>query len=227
MLQAHGPQGWWPGDTPFEVCVGAILTQNTNWRNVERALQNLKAAGPFTPEALWRLPPERLAELIRPAGYFNIKAGRLRNFLTLVMEEFAGSLERLFALPTSELRERVLAVRGIGHETADSIVLYAAERAVFVVDAYTLRIAFRHSLVDQDCDYDLLQETFTAALESDVPLFKDYHALLVRVGKDHCKKQAPLCAGCPLQPCSNPASRANRSERITTKGGLATRFGSP
>jgi len=199
MLEAFGPQGWWPGETPFEVCVGAILTQNTNWRNVERAIQNLKRAGPLTPEALWQLPLERLAELIRPAGYFRIKAGRLRNFLALLVNDFDGSLDRLFALHAADLRERLLAVRGIGRETADSIVLYAAERPVFVVDAYTLRIAFRHSLVDQDCDYDTLQEAFTSALQADVAAFKEYHALLVRVGKLHCKKQAPLCDGCPLR----------------------------
>jgi endonuclease-3 related protein len=198
MLAAHGHQGWWPGDTPLEVCIGAILTQNTNWKNVERAIANLKAAGELSVAGLWHMPTERLAELIRPAGYFRLKAGRLRNFLELVVKRFDGSLERLFELPTESLRETVLSVRGVGRETADSIVLYAAGRPVFVVDAYTLRIAFRHSLVDQDCDYDLLQETFASAVAGDVALLKDYHAQLVRVGKEHCRKQSPRCGGCPL-----------------------------
>jgi len=199
LLRAWGPQGWWPGETPLEVCVGAILTQNTNWKNVERAIANLKRVGPLTIETLWNMPAEHLAELIRPAGYFRLKARRLRNFLALVTDDFGGSLDALLELPTADLRKAVLGVSGIGRETADSIVLYAAERPVFVVDAYTLRIAFRHGLVDQDCDYDLLQETFASALDPDVALLKDYHALLVRAGKTHCVKRGPQCAGCPLE----------------------------
>lgn len=198
LYAAHGGQGWWPAETPFEVCVGAILTQNTNWKNVEKAIANLKAALALTPSALWNVPEEHLAELIRPAGYFRLKAGRLRNFLRLIVEQYNGSLEHLFDLPTDDLRLAVLGVRGIGRETADSILLYAAERPVFVVDAYTLRIAFRHSLVDEDCDYDMLQETFTMALQRDVDLFKEFHALLVRAGKAHCKKREPACDLCPL-----------------------------
>jgi len=200
LLQAWGPQGWWPGETPLEVCVGAILTQNTNWKNVERSMANLKLAGPLSVEALWNMPAEQLAEQIRPAGYFRLKAGRLRNFLALIVDDFGGSLDALFELPTGALRDTVLGVRGIGRETADSMVLYAAERPVFVVDAYTLRIAFRHGLVDQDCDYDLLQETLASPLETDVALFKNYHALLVRAGKEHCRKASPRCTGCPLEP---------------------------
>ncbi len=200
LLEAYGPQGWWPGETPLEVCIGAVLTQNTNWRNVERAIANLKSGGPLTAEHLWQLPEEELAERIRPAGYYRVKAKRLRNFLALLVERYEGSINRLLELSTEELRAEVLAVRGVGRETADSIVLYAAERPVFVVDAYTLRIAFRHSLVDQDADYELLQETFSGPLEANVEMFKEYHALLVRAGKDHCKKRAPRCEGCPLQP---------------------------
>jgi endonuclease-3 related protein len=199
LLAAWGPQGWWPGETPLEVCVGAILTQNTAWRNVERAIANLKAAGVLEPRALWVLPEAELAELIRPAGYYHVKAGRLRNFLRLVVEEYDGSLERLFELPTERLRETVLGVRGIGRETADSMVLYAAGRPVFVVDAYTLRIAFRHGIVELDADYETLQEAFAGAIEKDVAAWQDYHALLVRAGKMHCKKQAPKCDGCPLK----------------------------
>ena len=199
LASAYGPQRWWPAPTPFEVCIGAILTQNTSWGNVERALANLKQAGVLSPEALWALPAEELAELIRPAGYYRLKAGRLRNFLDLVVNGYGGSLERLFELPTDQLREEVLGVNGIGPETADSIVLYAAGRPTFVVDAYTLRVAFRHGVVDQDCDYGLLQETFAAAFEPDVALFNEYHGLLVQVGKSHCRKREPLCRGCPLE----------------------------
>lgn len=204
LFAAYGHQGWWPAETPLEVCLGAILTQNTSWKNVEKAIANLKAAGAMSVEALWHMPVETLAELIRPAGYFRLKAGRLRNFLELLVTQFDGSLERLFDLPTDALRETVLSVRGIGRETADAIVLYAAGRPVFVVDAYTLRIAFRHSLVDQECDYDLLQETFASALDPVADTFKEFHGLLVRVGKEHCKKQAPECAGCPLAPLLDP-----------------------
>jgi endonuclease-3 related protein len=204
LASAYGPQQWWPAPTPFEVCVGAILTQNTSWGNVERALANLKRAGVLSPEALWGLPAEELAELIRPAGYYRLKAGRLRNFLDLVVNGYGGSIERLFELPTDQLRQEVLGVNGIGPETADSIVLYAAGRPVFVVDAYTLRVAFRHGVVDQDCDYELLQETFSGAFEPDVALFNEYHGLLVQVGKLHCRKREPLCRGCPLERFLSP-----------------------
>ncbi len=200
LHEAWGAQGWWPGDTPLEVCLGAILTQNTNWLNVERAIANLKQADAMSVERLWVLPPEELEQLIRPAGYFRVKAGRLRNFLELLINRYNGSLDELFRLPTERLRAEVLTVRGIGRETADSIVLYAAGRAVFVVDAYTFRVAFRHGIVDQDADYDLLQDVFTSALESDVKVFGEYHALLVEAAKRHCRKQAPRCADCPLSP---------------------------
>jgi endonuclease III related protein len=200
LHEAWGPRDWWPAETPLEVCVGAILTQNTSWTNVERAIANLKAADVLSVERLWNMPAESLAELIRPAGYFRIKAARLRNFLALLVERYEGRLEKLFELPTERLRAEVLAVSGIGRETADSIVLYAALRPVFVVDAYTYRIAFRHGIVDQDADYDLLQETYASAIEADVQVYNEYHALLVETGKRHCRKQAPHCQGCPLGP---------------------------
>lgn len=200
LHEAWGPRGWWPGETPFEVCVGAILTQNTNWTNVERAIANLKAAGPLSVERLWTMPPEELEQLIRPAGYYRLKTVRLRNFLALLAESYGGSLERLFELPTDRLRAEVLSVSGIGRETADSIVLYAAGRPVFVVDAYTFRVAFRHGIVDQDADYELLQDVYSSAMERDVKVYGEYHALLVEAGKRHCRKQAPKCAGCPLAP---------------------------
>jgi endonuclease-3 related protein len=199
MLAACGPQGWWPAETPFEVVVGAILTQNTNWKNVERAIANLKREGLMEPAALEAAAPERLADVIRPAGYFRIKARRLKNFIHVLVADFGGRLDRLFALPTAALRQRVLAVTGIGPETADSIVLYAADRPVFVVDAYTARIFFRHGLIDCDAGYEDIQDLARSALPEEVGVLKECHALLVAVGKRHCRKAAPLCAGCPLE----------------------------
>lgn len=199
LLAAYGPQGWWPADTPFEVAVGAILTQNTNWKNVERAIANLKGEGLLSAEALARAAPERLAEVIRPAGYYRVKARRLRNFIDMLMRDFGGSLDALFALPAAALRERVLEVSGIGPETADSIVLYAAARPVFVVDAYTARILYRHGLVDADATYEDIQSLMQDNLPDDPAMFQEYHALLVEAGKRHCRKAAPLCSGCPLE----------------------------
>ena len=199
MLRAYGPQGWWPADTPFEVVIGALLTQNTNWKNVERAIANLKREGLLSAEALAAVDPERLAEVIRPAGYYRIKAGRLKNFIRMLVRDFGGDLDALFALGTSSLRETVLGVSGIGPETADSIVLYAAAKPVFVVDAYTARILTRHGMIDFDATYDDIQSLMTGSLPDDVERFKEYHALLVAVGKHHCKKRAPECVGCPLR----------------------------
>jgi len=200
LLAAYGPQGWWPADTPFEVAVGAILTQNTAWRNVERAIANLRREGLLSPEALARVDAEHLAVCLRPAGYFRIKAGRLKNFIRLLTERFGGRLEDLFALSTSELRETILGVSGIGPETADSIVLYAAHRPVFVVDAYTARVLHRHGLAEQDATYADLQELMQSSLPDDVEVFQEYHALLVAVAKQRCKKRQPVCPGCPLEP---------------------------
>jgi len=200
MFKAYGPQGWWPAGSPFEVILGAILTQNTNWRNVERAIANLKHEGLLTPAALTAIEPERLAHLIRPAGTYRLKAVRLRHFLRLLADRFAGDLAALLALPTTALRETVLGVRGIGPETADSILLYAADRPVFVVDAYTARILYRHGLIDRDATYDDIQALMQGNLADDASMLKEYHALLVEVGKRHCRKRAPRCPGCPLEP---------------------------
>ena len=199
MLAACGPQGWWPAETPFEVVVGAILTQNTAWKNVERAIENLKRDGLLSPEALAAVETERLAEVIRPAGYYRVKAARLKNFIVMLTRDFGGDLDALFSLSTASLREAVLGVSGIGPETADSIVLYAAGRPVFVVDAYTARILFRHGLIDADATYDDIQSLLAESLAEDVEMFKEYHALLVAVGKRHCKRAAPQCRGCPLE----------------------------
>lgn len=199
MFDQLGPQHWWPGETPFEVMVGAILTQNTNWKNVERAIDNLKRANLLSFEALSALPLALLAEYIRPAGYYNIKAGRLHNLLHYISEEHGGAVLSFLEQPLPRLREQLLSIKGVGPETADSIVLYAANLPIFVVDAYTHRILSRHQLIDEDFGYHEIQELFMDNLESDAQLYNEYHALLVRVGNVYCKKKNPDCASCPLQ----------------------------
>ncbi len=203
MYEALGPQGWWPGESPFEVCIGAILTQNTNWQNVERAIANLKEAGLLSPQALYALPVEILAEYIRPAGYFRVKARRLKNFIKFLVEEFQASLDNLFSLPLSEARQRLLGVSGIGPETADSILLYAGGKPIFVVDAYTRRILLRHGLATEDMTYQDLQDLFMKYLPPESTLFNEYHALLVAVGKKFCRPRKPLCSACPLKGVEN------------------------
>lgn len=199
-LHGHfGPQGWWPGDTPFEVMVGAVLTQNTNWNNVEKAVDNLKRAGELSFERMSVLPVDLLAEYIRPAGYFNIKASRLVNLLSMIDEEFSGSVDTMMQQETDTLRKVLLSVKGIGPETADSILLYACERPVFVVDAYTYRVLLRHDLIPEEFGYDEIQELFMDSMEQDTQIFNEFHALLVCVGKEYCKKTKPRCLGCPLE----------------------------
>jgi endonuclease-3 related protein len=198
LLKAYGPQGWWPGDdSAFRVVVGAILTQSTAWTNVERALANLEGAGALNVQGLLRLSEEELARLVRPSGYYKAKARKLRAFAGMLEEDFGGSLERLFALPLVELRARLLATHGIGPETADDIILYAAHRPSFVVDVYTRRIFSCLGLRPAGDSYDAWQTMLTSALPRDVSLYKEYHALLVRHAKVSCRK-APLCEGCCL-----------------------------
>ena len=198
LYDAFGPQHWWPGETPFEIMAGAILTQNTNWANVEKAIANLKSAGYMAPEALHRIDLTQLAELIRPAGYFNIKAKRLKNFINWLFDDYSGELTNLEAIYTDQLREELLAIKGIGCETADSILLYALGRPVFVVDAYTARITLRHELIEPGADYEQLRELFESNLPEDVRFYNEYHALLVRAGKEFCRPKAK-CHGCPLE----------------------------
>jgi endonuclease III related protein len=198
LYDAFGPQHWWPGDTQFEIITGAILTQNTNWTNVEKAISNLNAAGCLSPEKLHRLTLPQLAALIRPAGYYNIKAARLKNFSNWLFENYDGNLDNLERINTNRLREELLSVKGIGFETADSILLYAFERPVFVVDAYTARIAARHHLIEPGVGYEELQNLFESNLPQDTKLYNEYHALLVRLGKDFCKPK-PKCPACPLE----------------------------
>lgn len=198
-LARFGHQGWWPGQTPLEVCVGAILTQNTNWTNVEKAIGNLRAASCLSLERLNQMPIAALAELIKPAGYFNVKAKRLKNFISHVYGKFGEDLAAFLGRPVSVLREDLLSVSGIGRETADSIILYGACLPTFVVDAYTYRIMLRHGLISREDDYDAIKEFFESNLPADVELFNDFHAQLVAIGKNFCRPVA-RCDGCPLEP---------------------------
>jgi endonuclease-3 related protein len=198
LFARFGNQGWWPGENPFEIMVGAILTQNTNWRNVEKAIDNLNRAGVLSLEILSELPQPLLAEYIRPAGYYNLKAGRLKNFFALLKGEWSCDLQGFLQQPPDLLREQLLSVKGIGPETADSIILYAAEQPVFVVDAYTHRILIRHNIIDDSYDYHAIQELFMDNLAEKTSLYNEYHALIVRVGKEFCKKSKPVCHDCPL-----------------------------
>ncbi len=197
LYAAYGPQHWWPGDSPFEVLIGAVLVQNTSWKNVERAIENLKEADLLEPNALHAVPADELEELIRPAGYYRIKARRLRNLLGFLVQRYEGSLEAMFHTDLSALRSGLLSVNGVGPETADSILLYAGGLPTFVVDAYTHRVFARHGWIDFDADYHTIQEHFESGLEPDVSLYNEYHALLVRLGHRHCRK-TPKCDGCPL-----------------------------
>ncbi|MDP2940077.1 MAG: endonuclease III domain-containing protein [Candidatus Omnitrophota bacterium] len=195
---AFGPQHWWPADTQFEVIAGAILTQNTAWSNVKKAIDNLKSQKLLKPLALKNVNIKKLARLIRPSGYYNQKAKKLKNFISFLFERYQGKLSKMFKQETSKLREELLEVNGIGPETADSILLYAGERKVFVVDAYTKRILSRHKIIDASLDYAQVQKLFMKNLLHDAKLFNEYHALLVKLGKDICKTK-PNCSYCPLE----------------------------
>jgi endonuclease-3 related protein len=199
LLKHFGSQHWWPGETPFEIVVGAILTQNTAWTNVEKAIGNLKRAGALTVETMEALPEAELAALIRSSGYFRQKARKLKAFLEYLRRNHGGSLERMFRVPTQRLREELLAIHGIGDETADSILLYGGGHAIFVVDAYTRRILGRHGMIAADASYQEIQELFYRKIPPGAPVYNEFHALLVQTGKQHCLRSAPRCAGCPLE----------------------------
>ncbi len=204
MRREFGHRNWWPGDTPFEICVGAILTQNTSWKNVEHAITNLKAARVLSPQKIRALTHDELAQFIRPAGYFNIKAKRLANFVDVLYEKHGTSLKQMFKGHTAATRERLLAINGIGPETADSMLLYAGNHHSFVVDSYTKRIFQRHNWCIEAADYHDLQTLCSESLnqksgEAKLDYWQDYHAQLVCVGNRFCKPQNPLCAKCPLE----------------------------
>ena len=199
-LYSHfGPQRWWPAKSRFEVIVGAILTQNTNWQNVEKAIKNLKKANVLNAQKLRRLPKDRIARLIQPSGFFNIKSGRLKKFLRFFFENYNGDIRRLIKQKPQILRKQLLSVKGIGPETADSILLYALDKPVFVVDAYTRRIFARHKIIAQDVSYDEVQNLFSKNLKNEVKLFNEYHALIVRLAKVYCLKNNPKCDLCPIK----------------------------
>ncbi len=198
LFKSFGKQHWWPGDTDFEIVIGAILTQNTNWTNVEKAIKNLKKAKMFTPRKLHEIDISRLAELIKPSGYFNVKARRLKHFIEWLFQKYNGSLSRMFKQDYVKLREELLSINGIGRETADSILLYAAQKPTFVIDAYTKRVLVRHELIPEDYEYEEMKAFFEENLPEDVSLYNEYHALLVRVGKYYCKPKEQ-CEECPLR----------------------------
>jgi len=199
LFAAHGPQHWWPGRTPFEIIVGAILVQNTSWTNVAPAIENLRRAKLLTPRAIENVSTRRLMRLIRSSGYFRQKTKKLKNFVCFLRSEYQGSLAKMFLAPTPTLRDQLLAVHGIGPETADSILLYAAKHPVFVVDAYTRRLLERHGLASPGLDYEQVQKLFEQSLSPDVALYNEFHALIVHTGKHFCRPRNPRCGECPLK----------------------------
>ena len=198
MDRHFGNLHWWPGETPFEVIVGAILTQNTSWNNVKVAVDNLKSRELLDPEKIFEIEDDILAKLIRPSGYYNVKTRRLKAFLQFLHREYEGNLEMMIEEDLWILREKLLDVKGIGEETADSILLYAGNKPIFVVDLYTRRILQRHNIIDGSPGYGDIQKLFMTNLPNSARLFNQYHALLVNTGKHFCRK-APRCEGCPLE----------------------------
>jgi endonuclease III related protein len=198
LFTAFGPQHWWPGKTQFEVIVGAILTQNTAWTNVESAISNLRHAGLLSAAAIEKVPVRRLERLIRSSGYFRQKARKLKAFCEFLRAEYGGSLKRMFRTPTIVLRQKLLGVFGVGPETADSILLYAGEHPAFVVDAYTKRMLSRHGWIDAKAKYDDVRWMFESEFPGDVKRFNEFHALIVNAGKNFCRTHDPLCGECPL-----------------------------
>ena len=198
LYSCFGPQGWWPAQTSFEVIIGAILTQNTAWSNVEKALDNLKSGKVLNIAGIRKIQTKHLARLIRPAGYYNIKAQRLKNFIGFLFDDYKGNLRQMLKKELPLLRQELLNINGIGPETADSILLYAAGKSIFVVDAYTRRILLRHGLMDEASTYDQIQDYFMLHLEHDLTCFNEYHALIVRLAKTFCRTK-PDCQKCPLR----------------------------
>lgn len=198
LYRAFGRQYWWPAESAFEVVVGAVLTQNTAWANVEKAIINIKNEKFLSLGKLCSLSHQRMAQLIRPAGYFNIKVERLQNLLRFFKHTYGSSLRKVACVDTLTLRNQLLGVNGIGPETADSILLYAFQRPVFVVDAYTRRLLERLGKISQKATYDQIQQLFMKGLDPDTRLFNEYHALIVKLAKLYCAKNNPLCGACPL-----------------------------
>lgn len=198
LLAFYGPQRWWPADSPFEVMVGTILTQNTAWTGVEKAISRLAGVCDMTPQGVLALHSAQLEEAIRPSGYFRQKAQRLRHLCGYLLEMYDGIIPRMNGIPVAKLRAELLRLHGIGPETADSILLYALEKPVFVVDAYTVRLCSRLGMIDGNSKYARVQSLFMDNLEPDAATFNEYHALIVRHCKQKCRKQSPVCKECPL-----------------------------
>ncbi len=202
-LESHfGPQHWWPADTPFEVVVGAILTQNTSWKNVEKAIENLKGEGVLNPGGIYRISEERLETLLIPSGFFKVKTARLKHFINFLFGKYGGDLESLLSLEPALLRTELLGINGIGKETADSIILYAADKPAFVVDAYTRRVFERLGVLEKDAAYDEIKQLFEEQLPRDTKIYNEFHALIVKLAKDICRKR-PVCEKCPLVSFNN------------------------
>lgn len=199
LYKYYGPQHWWPGDSSLECIIGAILTQNTSWSNVDKAICRLKKENLLSIESINNLTTRELAELIKPSGYYNQKAIKIKFFIEFLNENYTGNLNKLFEEDLHTLRNKLLSIKGIGPETADSIILYAANKPIFVVDTYTHRILYRHNLITEETDYQEMQDIFMDSLHDDAEIFNEYHALIVKVGKEHCRKKNPICNGCPLE----------------------------
>lgn len=206
LYSYFGPQHWWPADSAFEVVIGTILTQNTAWANVEKGIARLKKKKLLDPERLYNTNIKQIAELIRPCGYYNVKAVRIKNFLETLFADFKGKLSLMFSLESKHLREKLLEIKGIGPETADSILLYAAKKPIFVVDAYTRRFLLRHRLIKEKANYQQIQTLFEESLANSLKMFNEYHALIVRLAKEFCC-QRPRCNICPL-------GESNRTKRL-------------
>ena len=199
LFSRYGAQYWWPGESELECIIGAILTQNTNWSNVVKAIDRLKEHNLLSIKNLNKVTTEELAQLIRPSGYYNQKAIKIKRFVEFLNENYSGNIFKLFGEDLYTLRDKLLNIKGIGPETADSIILYASNKPIFVVDAYTHRILYRHNLITEETSYQEMQDIFMDSLPDDTELFNEYHALIVKVGKEHCKKKIPICNGCPLE----------------------------
>ena len=199
LFNKYGPQYWWPAESKFECIIGAILTQNTSWSNVLKSISLLKKNDLISLDKIDAVPLDVLAQIIRSSGYYNQKALKIKRFVNFVIDNYSGNLSRFLNEDLYTLRNKLLSIKGIGPETADSIILYAANKPVFVVDAYTHRILVRHNLITEDTDYDGIQEFFMDSLPEDAAMFNEYHALLVKLGKEHCRKKNPICDGCPLE----------------------------
>lgn len=199
MLEHFGPRGWWPGETTLEICIGAILTQSVSWKNVAKALQNLKNKGLLDIDQLYQSPIEQIEQCIHPTLYYRMKAKKIKAFINHMVHHHEGCFEHLFGQSINQLREELLGIYGIGQETADSMILYAAEKPIFVVDAYTRRIFSRIGLFAEDITYHEMQQFFMNHLEADTPLYNEYHALIVGVGNGFCANKKPKCTFCPLE----------------------------